>query len=630
MRASTTRYLWLDRLVTGLWIALLLVGSAASVASGQTGSAGSAWIVTEVGANDFRISSAGADGNQDYDTWESAVAYSPVADQYLIVWESDEPSFGLTKNEFEIVGQRVEAGSGALVGAELRISDVGPDGAPQYDAYDPAIAYNALNNEFLVVWYANDGGSEFEVYGQRLSADGAPLGTNDFRISRVGPDGNAAYEVSDVAVAYNSINNEYLVIWVGDDDVSPLVDDEVEVFGQRLSGNGGALGADDFRISDMGPDGVITASALDPSVVYNPDTNEYLVAWAGDDATAPLVDDEFEVYAQRLDAATGTETGANDFRISTMGPDGNASYDAGALASAYNSRRQEYLVIWRGDDTQGSLAEEELEIFGQRLSSIGAELGADDFRISDMGPDGVIEYDARIPALLYNSLADEYLAAWKGDDGPPLADDEYELYAQRLSGLGEELGDNDFRITDLGPDGNALFQVLNLGLAYNSRSNEYLAVWYGDDNAAPLVEGEYETFGQRLAVRSNVYLPTLAQNYARCWTTGYESEENDTPADANGFLCSGVPVQGWPDDVRDYFRVLASAAGTLTATLTNYTGQPGQLQLMDQAGVVLLAFSSRPPYQLSVAVTPGIYHLRIVTSGGFNQTTPYLLSVTIP
>ncbi len=107
------------------------------------------------------------------------------------------------------------------------------------------------------------------------------------------------------------------------------------------------IGPNDFRISDMGPDGDVdfAASMLsswdEPAVAYNSIADEYLVVWNGDDDSAGLADDEFEIYGQRLDALTGAEVGTNDFRISDMGPDGRARSDAESPAVAYNPNADE-------------------------------------------------------------------------------------------------------------------------------------------------------------------------------------------------------------------------------------------------------------------------------------------------
>ena len=125
------------------------------------------------------------------------------------------------------------------------------------------------------------------VVSSPASAD--DVGANDFRISDLGPDGNISYSAAVSAVAYNPVNDRYLVVWYGDDNSASLVDGEFEIFGQLIDADGASIGQD-FRISDMGPDGITSYFAANPAVAHNPDHNEFLVVWYGDDNTAPLVD----------------------------------------------------------------------------------------------------------------------------------------------------------------------------------------------------------------------------------------------------------------------------------------------------------------------------------------------------
>src|SRR5262249_14743893 len=139
----------------------------------------------EVGLNDFRLSFTGNDGDKNFDAFEPSVAYNGAANEYLVVWSSDDVKDG----EFEVYGQRVSAATAALLGNKIRISDMGPDGDPNFDAFSPAVAYNSRANEYLVVWEGDDTtNEEYEIYGQLLNAAGAELGANDFRISHMGPD----------------------------------------------------------------------------------------------------------------------------------------------------------------------------------------------------------------------------------------------------------------------------------------------------------------------------------------------------------------------------------------------------------------------------------------------------------
>jgi hypothetical protein len=455
---------------------------------------------------DLRLSDMGPDGDPAYDARGPAVAYNSAENEYLVVWQGDDDTGALVDEEFEIYGQRVEGNTGAEIGPDFRLSDMGFDGSPNYDAFLPAVAYNSAQNEYLVVWYGDDNTpplvvEEFEIFGQRVAATGAEIGT-DFRLSDMGPDGNPNYDAYLPAVACDdSADGQYLVVWYGDDDTAPLVDEEFEVYGQRVDAASGAeVGANDFRLSDMGPDGDPDYDGGYPAVAYDSTDHQYLVVWTGDDDTGALVDEEYEVYGQRVDAASGAEVGANDFRLSDMGPDGDPGYGTQDPAVVYNSAESEYLVVWAGDDNTPPLVDEEFEVFGQRVdAATGAELGVNDFRLSDMGPDGDDQYDATDLAAAYNSADDQYLAVWQGDDNaPPLVDEEYEIYGQRLDGVtGAELG-TDHRLSNAGPDGDPAYGVWFPAVAYNSVDNEYLVVWTGDDNAPPLVDEEYEIYGQRV------------------------------------------------------------------------------------------------------------------------------------
>ena len=469
----------------------------------------------EIGSNDFRISEVGSDGDPSRDASDPAVAYNSTDNEYLVVWQGDDPGAGLADDDFQILGQRIDAVTGLLVGGPFRISDLGV-GDPDLGAFNPAVAYNGTDNEYLVVWQGDDdaGSSvegEHEIFGQRLDADPASFGEvggNDFRISDMGPDGNVDFGAFNPAVAYNATDNEYFVVWEGDDNSLPLVAEEYEIFGQRLDADPasfGEVGTNDFRLSDMGAsDGNRDFGAFNPAVIYNRVAGEYLVVWDGDDDSGSLVEGEREVFGQRLDAepASFGEVGANDFRISDMGVDGNRDFGAFSPAVAHNRIDNLYLVVWQGDDQTPSPVAGELEIFGQQLDASGGETGSNDFRISDMGSAGQVEFGAFRPAVTHNPTDNQFLVVWDGDDNSgSLVDGEFEIFGQQLDSAGAAVGTNDFRISDMGTlDGDALFDALRPAVIYNSARNESLVVWQGDDDSGALVNDELEIYGQLLGV----------------------------------------------------------------------------------------------------------------------------------
>jgi hypothetical protein len=459
---------------------------------------------------DFRISSMGPDGDARFFALDPAIAYNSNANEYLLVWTADDASGDLVNDEFEIYGQRIDAATGAAIDPRFRISDVGSDGDPAFDAYDPAVAYNSVDDEYLVVWQADDGvDDELEIYGQRLNAAGGEIGEDDFRLSNMGASSDPAFDAFNPALAYNSTQNEYLLVWHGDDGL----DNVVEIYGQRLNAASGAeVGADDFLISDMGASPTDKRfRAQDAAIAYNSTDDEYLVVWEGDDDTPPLANDELEIFGQRL-SADGSLVGANGFRISAMGPDGDPAYAADNPAVAYNRVTNTYLVVWSGDDDRdfgsGPLANGELEVFGQRLAADGAEIGDDDFRISAMGPDGNPAFKTFGAQALYVPALDEYLVVWRGDDerdfgDGPLVDDEMEIFGQWLDGsTGAALGEEDFRISDAGDDdGDPAFDADRPAIAahVDDGVGVVLAAWQGNDETGTLAPGEVEIWARQFA-----------------------------------------------------------------------------------------------------------------------------------
>ena len=248
----------------------------------------------------------------------------------------------------------------------------------------------------------------------------------------MGPDGDINHVVNRPAAAYNAADDEYLVIWSGDDSIAPLVRGEYEVFGQRLAGIGGEIGANDFRISDLGPDGNVRYDAdRYTAVAYNATENQYLVVWSGQDGSAELPPDENEIFSQVL-AADGTEVFTNDFVISDMGGPGDLR-SARQPSAAYDSANNRYLVAWSGDDS----VRFEHEIYVQLLAPDGTELAQDDFRISHIGPDGDPPYDAESPVVIANPIGQRFLTAFVGQE----VIGDQRVFGQQVGYLTDDFGD---------------------------------------------------------------------------------------------------------------------------------------------------------------------------------------------
>lgn len=265
-----------------------------------------------------------------------------------------------------------------------------------------------------------------------MRRSGAEFGANDFVISVTGS-GLYFDDLAPAVAMAHPLWGYYLVVWQATDVAGPGVQ-EFEIKGRAISAWDCEPDGPGFYVSDMGQR-VSGHDAYSPDVVYNPDVDEYLIVWVGDDDSGDLANDEFEIFGQRIDGLFLWEVGINDFRISDMGPDGDRSYSALEPAVAYDTSISKYLVVWDGDDDTGGMLDQELEVFAQLLTGAdGTAVGPWNFRISDMGPDGDINFAGRSPATIAGG-ANRFLVVWDGtDDSGLLVENEWEVFGQLLAG----------------------------------------------------------------------------------------------------------------------------------------------------------------------------------------------------
>jgi len=362
---------------------------------------------------------------------EPQVAYSETSDTWLVVFSIDDQDFGRVNDKHEIFG-RIVSGNGTVAPSLVQISETGALNDPDDDAEHPAVVWNPDRDEFLVAWSTNllsAVGDTIRV--QRISGTGTSLGA-DTQISSTGAPHGGAWATMRPRVAYDHVRHRYLVTWYAEQDPGDSLSEQ-EVFGQLLDGLAAPIaevGPDDFRITVTGSDDAWGADAGFPhpagsnppaDVVFDPVADRFLVAYWGDPATGGLAESEYEVFLQLVTPSGGRDGEA--IRLSVTGPDGDSSYGAGHPSIAYDPRSREALVLWQADPG-GSLAADELEIFGRRL--IGGEPTGGTFRVGETGPDGDGSTDGTRPAIA--AAGGRYQAVW---DGRPTGT-KMELYGDQI------------------------------------------------------------------------------------------------------------------------------------------------------------------------------------------------------
>ncbi|MEM8525536.1 MAG: hypothetical protein AAGG68_12925 [Bacteroidota bacterium] len=312
---------------------------------------------------------------------------------------------------------------------------------------------------------------------------------DNFFISGSDGNGGTSNRVAFSSIAYNSIEDEYLVVWAGEySNVSDLDPAEPEIWGQLVDASTDTLIGANFRISDLGDNNNPTIGVNAPKAVYNSTRNEYLVVFYGDNNVPPVVNGEAEIYGQRLDA-DGNEIGMNDFRISFLGDENETDpvirkkIDANFPDVVYNATNDEYMVVWHGD-----APDNDFDVWGQRLRGIDGMAIDTNYQISyinDSIPPQNGQFPVNIkPSICWNSQLNEYLVTWHGGTFFSNTANEYQVYGQLLDSTGF-LIDTSFQISNSIED-----LARGAYTTYNDDRNEYLVIWVDEaNNTQFLVKG---------------------------------------------------------------------------------------------------------------------------------------------
>ena len=315
---------------------------------------------TPLGPSDRRISDK---GYNDIET--SMPAYNSQRKEWMVAWNAEAP--GELGGIQELWGQRLNAG-GKQVGADdRRLTDHATN---DFDADDAmGLAYDPQDQRYLAVVRGLDTSVVGdEVFGHLMNGKGRQIGPPQFRISHV-TDTNANGDALPPSVVYDGIRNRFLVAWTGDPMIGSMVDNEIDIFGRFVKPDRSLVGGADRRFSFVGNDGDTSLFPVRPDIRLNPFLDQFLFAWSGDDDHGGGVDQESEVWGQRV-AGNGDLVGAQDFRISHSGPDGDTNFAANRAALAFDPTNCRYLVVWSsGRVGQWGSDSQEWEIYDNLVST---------------------------------------------------------------------------------------------------------------------------------------------------------------------------------------------------------------------------------------------------------------------
>jgi len=346
-----------------------------------------------------------------------AIAYNWQHDEYLIVWHNTWPS-GLR----DIYARRV-SGDGQLL-SWFAVS------AGSNDRAQPSVAYNAINDEYLIVWMynTNGDGTTYEIWGRTVAWNGA-YQNPEFQIITFP---NRTFWTP--RVVWNNQHNEYFVVWNAYDattlqptDVAHAIldkdgnklygtiissadtphnsnvtyniaTDEYLMVWRYMTGANGNIHAARISASSgviVNPPGVITISSasddeLNPAITTN-EQNRYMVVWQR------YVSSDWDIYGRELDASGNLldgELSITHLAVDERYPD----------VAARPGTSRDYLVVWQSST-----------VSGEQIQSL---------RCGDVQPEKIeiantALWDYEQPVVAWGNLGSFF--AYEGNVGNPVA-----------------------------------------------------------------------------------------------------------------------------------------------------------------------------------------------------------------
>jgi hypothetical protein len=291
-----------------------------------------------------------------------------------------------------------------------------------------SVAYNSMDNEYRVVWFDSRIVGENDVYAQRVSPTGGLLGVNVTIIA-------GSNSQTDTAVAYDPTNNRYFVTWRNQSD-GPGSPGFNHAYGGLVSATGGLIGSE-FDVSRAG---------LEGTLAFNSTDNEYFLEarnFAGGGTAG--------IYGQRISAAGSLVGGV--ITIATTG----APAPAGQVA--YNVNANQYLATWRDQSAE--------DLKGRIINADGT-FGTAPFVISPMFPESGLA-----ASVAFDPVNDRYLVVFSEFCAGG-------VYGQFVSASGDLDGET-FTIFES-------TSRLSPFVAYDGVNGVFLAAWVDNDSSALAVQ----------------------------------------------------------------------------------------------------------------------------------------------
>ncbi len=407
------------------------------------------WDGTALGEN-FKVN----DDNQHAKQKTPSVAMDDSGN-FFVVWEDRRNSF------LGDIYAQFYAKNGSATSKNFKVND----DTNAKGQNEPSVAVNNSGN-FVVIW--NDYRNSYfsNIFIQLYAQNGTPLGNNFMN----NESGTSKQIKPSIAV---DAQGNFAIVWE-----DARYDNHIDIFGQRFTSNGTALGKN-FKINDDND----FSHQNSPAIAMGSSGN-FIVVWVDER-------DDFrgDIYAQRY-AADGTALGGN-FKVND--DSGSNLQDDPVVVIDKNGN---FIILWI-DTRNGSS-----NIYAQRYDFNGTALGGN-FKLNNDNSRFSSSFSVGMDG------SGNIIVVWEDYRD----DDKLDVFGQKFSQDGTALG-NDFKVNN---DHGNNYQF-DPKIAVNS-SGDFVVVWsdyrdheYGDV-FAQLYSSDGTTIGNNFKVNDSIFLSNDQPNY---------------------------------------------------------------------------------------------------------------------
>lgn len=419
------------------------------------------------------------------DLGDPAVAYNSKANEYLVVWHGYMRGSG-----HDIYARRV-SGAGALPAEAFIVCNATGDQTA------PSVAYDAVGDQYWVVWTDARSGTTTRIYVRRLAASGAPIG-DEIAV-------NTSDRQSNMARIACGSGGGCAIVWC------EYTDQLNEVYMRGYDAAGNALVAP-LLLSIAGGFAVV------PDIAYNPTDNQFLAVWAEWVSSST----RWDIVARRASAAfavlgdafTVCNTANDQYyprvafgvaggRYALVWQDARSGTDwdiYGQLVTREGNLSGGNLALYRGDynDMRPAIAAHgSANEFMVVFERVIAGAGQPDIAAFTFGSAGTPSAVTRIrlasnqrytPGVAHHTGTNEYLVEWADN----YAHIQVDIQAQRIQTSRALVGS--LLTISAGCKGQE-----NPRIAFGKKSAQYLAVWQDFRSGA-----DYDLYGRMIAANGTL------------------------------------------------------------------------------------------------------------------------------